>query len=545
MYGFPAPHGQHHDRTTTGYPANGGYQAQGYDGQGYGGQGHEAHGYEAQGYGDQGTHGVQGAQGYDGGSYPGQGYDDQGYDGQGYTDAGLAARGYGNDGHGEGAYGGTNGYGYPSDGAPSPDLSAYPDYPGYSDHTDYSGYSGPSSPSGQAARETPQGYAPQEYEAYQGYQQHPEQQGEYGSYQHHRAEPRGEPQDIGGYAHHAEHSAQHPLDGRNDWAGHGDADTFEQPAVEQGQPEVASWADAAPVEHQAATDQAPQPAAEQPMDEPAAESDRCDAVPVDVPEPERPARGGAAGAKPAGRGRRRSPRPRRSALLSVAAPSLAVLGVTAAATAATVSNSQDSTEPPPVAAPDPAEVEQINANEQFDTQLQGLSAAAGDYAERASRTQGRMDLEAQQAAEEQAAVEEAARQEELRPKFFLPVERRGLSSYFGQAGVNWMSTHTGIDFPVSYGTPVMAATDGEVRTQWNYSYGNMIILTAADGTETWYAHLDSTAYQSGWVQAGTVIGYSGNSGKSTGPHLHFEVRPWGGSPIDPLAWLRLQGLEPT
>ncbi|MDT0265250.1 peptidoglycan DD-metalloendopeptidase family protein [Streptomyces sp. DSM 44915] len=249
--------------------------------------------------------------------------------------------------------------------------------------------------------------------------------------------------------------------------------------------------------------------------------------------------------KPVNRGRRRSPRPRRSALLSVAAPSLAVLGVTAAATAATVNNSESPAEPPPVAAPDPSEVEEIEANEQFDTQLQSLSAAADDYADRASRTQGRMDLEAQIAAEEQAAIEEAARQEELRPKFWLPVEQRGLSAYYGQAGVNWMSTHTGIDFPVSYGTPVMAATDGEVRTQWNPSYGNMLILTAPDGTETWYAHLDSTAYQSGWVQAGTVIAYSGNSGTSTGPHLHFEVRPYGGSAVDPLAWLRNHGLEPT
>ncbi|MCK1816122.1 M23 family metallopeptidase [Streptomyces sp. XM4011] len=90
-----------------------------------------------------------------------------------------------------------------------------------------------------------------------------------------------------------------------------------------------------------------------------------------------------------------------------------------------------------------------------------------------------------------------------------------------------------------------AATDGTIRTQWHISYGNLLILTAADGTETWYAHLSSTAYQSGYVQAGTVIAYSGNSGNSTGPHLHFEVRPAGGGTIDPLTWLRNKGLEPT
>ncbi|WP_461035617.1 M23 family metallopeptidase [Streptomyces mayteni] len=257
----------------------------------------------------------------------------------------------------------------------------------------------------------------------------------------------------------------------------------------------------------------------------------------------------AVAARGQGRSRRRVSRPRaRSAFLSVAAPSLAVLGVTAVATAATVSGTEsDSTgEPPPIAAPDPAdEAQRAEANSEFDTQLTSVSAAAGDYADRASRTQGRIDLEAQQEAEEQAAAEEAARIEAARPKFFLPVEQRGLSAYYGQAGVNWMSTHTGIDFPVSYGTPVLAATDGNIRTQWHPSYGNLAILTADDGTETWYAHLDSTAYQSGYVQAGTVIAYSGNSGNSTGPHLHFEVHPGGGSAIDPLPWLRNQGLEPT
>ncbi|MEV1008069.1 M23 family metallopeptidase [Streptomyces sp. NPDC049881] len=248
------------------------------------------------------------------------------------------------------------------------------------------------------------------------------------------------------------------------------------------------------------------------------------------------------------RGRRRSSvRPRaRSAFLTVAAPSLCVLGVTAVATAATVNETTGTTDDrAPVAAPDPAEAEPIEANAQFDTQLVSLSAAADDLAERASRTQGRMDLEVQQEREAEEAAEEAARVEAARQKFFIPVAQHGLSAYYGQAGVNWMSQHTGIDFPVSYGSPVMAATDGTISTQWHPSYGNLVVLTAADGTETWYAHLDSSVYQSGWVQAGTVIAYSGNSGNSTGPHLHFEVRPGGGSAIDPLSWLRGHGLEPT
>ncbi len=186
------------------------------------------------------------------------------------------------------------------------------------------------------------------------------------------------------------------------------------------------------------------------------------------------------------------------------------------------------------------------ANNKLDTQLTSLAAGADDFADRASRTQERIDLKAEQDAEKRRAAEEAARKERLRPKFALPVEQHGLSAYYGQAGINWMSVHTGIDFPVSYGTKVMAATDGTVRTQYNSAYGNMMIVTAKDGTETWYCHLSSYQVPSGTtVKAGDAIAFSGNSGNSTGPHLHFEVRPGGGSSIDPLPWLRSHGISPT
>ncbi|KAB8167320.1 peptidoglycan DD-metalloendopeptidase family protein [Streptomyces sp. 3MP-14] len=458
--------------------------------------------------------------------------------------------GYGND------QGYVQGYGHDQGYGATPDAGwGATAFAGQDDHQD------PSTYQQHQYHQQHQGYD-QGYGEYAGYSEH---QGEYGTYQQYAA------------PHADQHSEQHvgyyvdqPADQLVDQlaASHAPFGYQNQHGGWAAGPEQ-PWAETGGVEHQATPDEAAEPAAERPADDPLnppsheADAEEPGPAPADDladldsdleldpdPDPDPveafvPAPRPVVVGKPVGRGRRRSQRPRRSALLSVAAPSLAVLGVTAAATAATVSGSSDTGEPPPVAAPDPAEVEEIAANEQFDTQLQGLSAAVDDYADRASRTQGRMDLEAQIEAEEQAAEEEAARQEALRPKFFVPVEQHGLSAYFGQAGVNWMSTHTGIDFPVSYGTPVMAATDGEIRTQWNPSYGNMVILTAADGTETWYAHLDSTVFQSGWVQAGTVIAYSGNSGTSTGPHLHFEVRPYGGSAIDPLAWLRGKGLEPT
>ncbi|MGW4037513.1 M23 family metallopeptidase [Streptomyces sp. NPDC004778] len=251
---------------------------------------------------------------------------------------------------------------------------------------------------------------------------------------------------------------------------------------------------------------------------------------------------------PRSRARRRTPA-KRSALLTVAVPSACVMSVAGIA-AASVGGMPGGEEKPEetttsLAVADPSTVKPVAANNRLDSQLAQLSEGSDDFRERASRTQERIDLRERQAAEKKKREEEAARREALRPKFVLPVKQHGLSAYYGQAGVNWMSVHSGIDFPVSYGTPVMAATDGTVRTQLNSAYGVMAIVTAADGTETWYCHLSSTKIRSGPVKAGDVIAYSGNSGNSTGPHLHFEVRPGGGAAIDPLVWLRSKGLNPA
>nr|WP_202437154.1 M23 family metallopeptidase [Streptomyces sp. SID5910] len=263
-----------------------------------------------------------------------------------------------------------------------------------------------------------------------------------------------------------------------------------------------------------------------------------------VPAPRVPAartasRGGA-------RSRRRQPA-KRSALLTIAVPSACVMSVAGIAAASVGSLGGEDGADTTASAADAgaAPVKPSTANNKLDTQLASLSAGADDFADRASRTQERIDLKAEQAAEKRRAAEEAARKERLRPKFAIPVEQHGLSAYYGQAGINWMSAHTGIDFPVSYGTKVMAATDGTVRTQYNVAYGNMLILTAKDGTETWYCHLSSYQVPYGAkVKAGDPIALSGDTGNSTGPHLHFEVRPSGGGAIDPLPWLRSHGLDP-
>jgi hypothetical protein len=259
-----------------------------------------------------------------------------------------------------------------------------------------------------------------------------------------------------------------------------------------------------------------------------------------------PAPGSRMAARNAARSRRRTPPKGRSALMKIAVPSACVMGVTGIAAASVGDLSDDKDSSSSATATDVASVKPSAANTKLDTAIRSLAASATDFGDRVSRHQERIDLKAEQEAEKKKAAEEAARKERLRPKFALPVAQHGLSAYYGQSGVNWMSVHTGIDFPVSYGSTVMAATDGVVRTEWNSAYGNMMIVTAKDGTETWYCHLSSYRVPSGTaVKAGDPIAYSGNSGNSTGPHLHFEVRPGGGSAIDPLAWLRSHGLNPN
>lgn len=318
-------------------------------------------------------------------------------------------------------------------------------------------------------------------------------------------------------------------------------------------PEHLTSAHEAPEQHGSAQNDAPHPpdatqdAAPDAVQEPAPESEGPAAgLPDTWPDPYTSAVRPEGRSAARNRARRRTPA-KRSALLTIAVPSACVMGVAgiAAASVGGLGGGEETKDDTTtMAAADTSAVKALASNTKLDTQLAGVDAAGADFRDRASRTQERIDLKERQAAEKKKREEEAARKEAARPKYLLPVAQHGLSAYFGQAGVNWMSVHTGIDFPVQYGTPVMAATDGTVRTQWNSAYGNMAIVTMEDGTETWYCHLSSTKIRSGSVKAGDVIAYSGSSGNSTGPHLHFEVRPGGGSAINPLPWLASHGLDP-
>jgi peptidoglycan hydrolase-like protein with peptidoglycan-binding domain len=99
--------------------------------------------------------------------------------------------------------------------------------------------------------------------------------------------------------------------------------------------------------------------------------------------------------------------------------------------------------------------------------------------------------------------------------------------------------HDGVDFPEPYGTAVGAAGRGTVAfAGWNAGgYGNLIVVQHRLGYQTWYAHLSAfDVHQGSAVAGGTVIGRVGSTGRSTGPHLHFELRH-DGIPINPVPYL--------
>mgnify|MGYP002624859254 CR=1 FL=1 len=97
--------------------------------------------------------------------------------------------------------------------------------------------------------------------------------------------------------------------------------------------------------------------------------------------------------------------------------------------------------------------------------------------------------------------------------------------------------HQGIDLPYPKGTPVPATFDGKVRiSRYVGGYGNLVVIRHANGLETFYGHLSERKVESGdWVRAGDIIGLGGSTGRSTGPHLHFETR-YRGAAFDP-SWL--------
>ena len=178
-----------------------------------------------------------------------------------------------------------------------------------------------------------------------------------------------------------------------------------------------------------------------------------------------------------------------------------------------------------------------------DSERQALQAAADAELKAAAE---------QQAAERNAALKslgkaaEARAGEIARNQWKLPTTGYRLTARFGMAGSMWSSNHTGLDMAAPAGTPIVAVANGVIKEAGSAgSYGNLTVQTLTDGTEIWYAHQLSIGVQVGQtVRAGQQIGTVGTTGNSTGNHLHIEVRPGGGDPVDPEQAFAVHGLTP-
>ncbi|MCM1499364.1 MAG: peptidoglycan DD-metalloendopeptidase family protein [Clostridium sp.] len=135
-----------------------------------------------------------------------------------------------------------------------------------------------------------------------------------------------------------------------------------------------------------------------------------------------------------------------------------------------------------------------------------------------------------------AAVAEIVRRgTKSKPTYMYPVTNWNITSNFGY---RWGRLHAGTDVGVPIGTTVRASRAGQVVTAgWVGGYGNCVIIDHGDGVSTRYGHLSEVTVGVGqYVDQGEQVALSGNTGRSTGPHLHFEIRI-GGEAVDPMPYL--------
>jgi murein DD-endopeptidase MepM/ murein hydrolase activator NlpD len=174
-----------------------------------------------------------------------------------------------------------------------------------------------------------------------------------------------------------------------------------------------------------------------------------------------------------------------------------------------------------------------------------LGAGGAVAAEMSSAPVTSTAVQAQSAAVKKAAAKKAA-------AWVSPVKKYTKSASFAQAGGMWQSTHSGQDFAVPSGTQVVAAHGGTVVKAGGNgagdgpAYGNAVVIKHGNGTYSQYAHLSRIDVKAGQVvKTGQNIARSGNTGNSSGPHLHFEIRKTAnyGSAVDPVSFLRAKGLK--
>jgi len=169
----------------------------------------------------------------------------------------------------------------------------------------------------------------------------------------------------------------------------------------------------------------------------------------------------------------------------------------------------------------------LGAGANVDLATAGRLDGSAGIAHLASVTAAR-SLTARATSDAQAGATTERKAQREGPAYSYPVTwGTPISGGFGDVSDSWPRGHAGLDFNGETGDPVYAATDGRVEyAEFNYGgYGNLIMIMRADGTETRYGHLHKIKVRKGErVNAGDLIGLMGNSGNSSGSHLHFEVR---------------------
>ena len=180
----------------------------------------------------------------------------------------------------------------------------------------------------------------------------------------------------------------------------------------------------------------------------------------------------------------------------------------------------------------------------------GLERVAAEEARRAE--EARVAGEAR-AAEQARAAEETRTAEETVASADAVVRTAGggVQMMTGRItsgyGPRWDAQHKGLDVAAPIGSPIRAPLDGTVIDSGPASgFGLWVRVRHADGTITLYGHIDRTLVQVGQrVSAGEIIAEVGNRGRSTGPHLHFEVITPGGGNVNPTPWLEERGIRVT
>ncbi|MFF1835152.1 M23 family metallopeptidase [Streptomyces sp. NPDC058231] len=185
-----------------------------------------------------------------------------------------------------------------------------------------------------------------------------------------------------------------------------------------------------------------------------------------------------------------------------------------------------------------------------------VGATAADSVAKQAAVQGKAAKIAEQVVAKKAAVvKKAATAKKAAAKkatsWEAPVNHYQLSASFGNDGSRWAHKHSGQDFAVPIGTKVEAVHAGTVVKAGpngagdGPAYGNAIVIKHANGTYSQYAHLSRIDVHIGQsVSMGQKIALSGNTGNSSGPHVHFEIRntPNYGSAINPVMFLHKEGV---